>query len=126
MPPARTGDPGLVPNPHHFRRQTSGDSLTISVTDAGWRYLDFSVYELQDGDELDIGHSGREVAVVPVVGTLEARAGGKAFQLDRKDVFSDPPHVLYVPPGEISRSPPKVRRRSRLAARRPKAGTRSG
>jgi 5-deoxy-glucuronate isomerase len=99
-PGPRTGERGLAPGPHHFRRHTSGDSLTISVTEAGWRYLDFSVYELRNGDELDIAHSGREVAVVPVVGRLEARAGGKAFQLDRKDIFSDPPHVLYVPPGE--------------------------
>jgi 5-deoxy-glucuronate isomerase len=77
--------------------------VSVSVQDAGWEYLDFSVHELQKGEKLKVAHPGREVALLPLEGELEAEAGGKGFKLARKDVFSDPPYVLYVPPTEVLR-----------------------
>jgi 5-deoxy-glucuronate isomerase len=68
------------------------------VEGAGWQYLDFSVHELEGGETLEITHPGREVALLPLAGDIQAEAGGQRFELARKDVFSDPPHVLYAPP----------------------------
>jgi 5-deoxy-glucuronate isomerase len=79
------------------------DGVSVSVEDAGWKYLDFAVHELQDGEKLKIAHPGRELALVPLGGDLQAEAGGQNFKLARKDVFSDPPYVLYVPPAEVVR-----------------------
>ena len=67
------------------------------------QYLDFSVHELQEGEKLEMAHPGREVALLPLGGDVQAEAGGKSFKLSRADVFSDPPQVVYVPTAEVLR-----------------------
>ncbi len=101
--PARPAGNERGPGAHHLRPRRPGADVSVSVEDAGWKYLDFSVHEMQEGEKLEIQHPGREVAVLPLGGEIQVEAGGKSFKLARKDVFADPPYILYVPPAEVVR-----------------------
>jgi 5-deoxy-glucuronate isomerase len=87
-------------SPHHLRSVLSGGPIAIGVDQAGWGFLDFAIHRIDDGETLEVQHEGREVAVVPLAGAFSAHAGSRHFELSRKGVFAEPPHVLYVPPRE--------------------------
>jgi 5-deoxy-glucuronate isomerase len=84
---------------HRLRPAAPRGDVAISVAEAGWRYLDFMLVNLATGTERRIEVAGREAALVLLSGQVEIRAGDQLFTLRRRDVFTDPPHVLYVPPG---------------------------
>lgn len=88
-------------NPQHHRQPSADGTVRLSVTpeDAGWEYLAFSVVELGPGDTHAHLLSDRETAIVPLSGAGTARAGDVAFDLSRRSVFEEMPHVLYAPPG---------------------------
>jgi len=73
--------------------------LEVTPTKAGWRYLSFKTIRLKAGENLAGNTQGQEAALVPLAGTLEVKANGQTVQLSRKDVFSELPNVLYLPPG---------------------------
>ncbi len=83
---------------HHLRPE-AGRALSVTPETAGWRYLSFGVVTLAAGDV----HSGQtaslEVAVVPQSGEFRLEAGGQSFELRRRGVFAELPHVVYLPPG---------------------------
>ncbi|MBF6595922.1 MAG: 5-deoxy-glucuronate isomerase [Thermaceae bacterium] len=73
--------------------------LEVTPTKAGWRYLSFKTIRLKAGENLAGNTQGQEAALVPLAGTLEVKANRQTIQLSRKDVFSELPNVLYLPPG---------------------------
>lgn len=73
--------------------------LEVDPVDAGWTSLDFSVLRLDRSDEHVLETRDREVAIVPLEGELRATVADHGYSLRRSSVFSQMPHVLYVPPG---------------------------
>lgn len=68
---------------------------------AGWKYLSFQVVRLSAGQAWSFASNQDEVAFVPLSGRCTMEVAGQSFVLARKNVFSEMPHVLYVPPNEI-------------------------
>ena len=87
--------------PEHHLRSTSGPGTVLQVdpASAGWTSLDFSILRLDGSAAQTIDTGNREVAIVPLEGAVRATVDGRDFELSRTDVFSEMPHVLYVPPG---------------------------
>jgi 5-deoxy-glucuronate isomerase len=85
---------------HHIKSSSRRQEVGVSVEEAGWRFLDFAVHSLGAGESIEILHPGREVALVLLSGAVRARAGSSCFEVLRTDVFSEPPHLLYVAPSE--------------------------
>lgn len=73
--------------------------LSITPEGAGWRYLSFGVVHLAPGRTHAANTGGNEVALVPQQGQLRVEVRGQTFDLARRDVFSELPQVLYLPPG---------------------------
>lgn len=67
---------------------------------AGWEYLTFRVVRLQSGESYTEATGGDEVALVPLQGAGTLAAGGKQWSVERESVFTQLPHVLYVPPSQ--------------------------
>ena len=85
---------------NHFRPRAEDRELVgVTPETAGWRYLSFRVLRLAAGEVLEDQTGSLEVALLPLSGTLEVKAGGQTFPLSRRDVFSELPHLLYLPPG---------------------------
>jgi 5-deoxy-glucuronate isomerase len=78
-----------------------GKVHAISPKSAGWSYVGFDLYRL-DEDEVAAEETGeREAILVLVEGKARISAGGRDFgELgDRMNVFEKtPPHCVYVPP----------------------------
>jgi 5-deoxy-glucuronate isomerase len=81
----------------------SGTQVSITPRRAGWERVGFSVRQLRRGDSWG-GRTGRqEVCLVLLSGLVSAtwspgpRTAAKLGP--RRDVFSDYPHALYLPPG---------------------------
>jgi 5-deoxy-glucuronate isomerase len=91
-------EPGA--SPHHIKQSSLGRGVSVTVGEAGWRFLDFAVHVLGHGESEKLLHPGREVALVLLEGQVHVKTGHGSFHLARRDVFSEPPHVLYVPPSE--------------------------
>jgi 5-deoxy-glucuronate isomerase len=86
---------------HHLRPNPTGPLLLeVTPATAGWRYLHFRLIALALGQHYRYAGSDCEVAVTPVSGAAEVLVGRMYYQLRRDDVFTAPPQVLYVPPGE--------------------------
>ncbi|GMA14161.1 5-deoxy-glucuronate isomerase (plasmid) [Deinococcus metallilatus] len=83
---------------NHLRPDASGQ-VGVTPESAGWEYLSFGVVRLTPGQTHQANTGGNEVALVPQEGRLRVEAGGQTFDLTRRDVFSELPHVLYLPPG---------------------------
>lgn len=86
-------------SPHHFK-PTEGAKVPLEVTPtlAAWKYLSFRVLSLQK--EVYRGYTGPgETAIVPLEGEGWVEVGAQGFHLRRRDVFSQLPEVLYLPPG---------------------------
>lgn len=90
----------------HTRPLPKGDSGTqVAITPrrAGWEYVGFAVRQIAAGDTWS-GRTGRdEVCLVLLSGqaSISWSPGGlKSVRLGpRRDVFSEYPHAVYLPPG---------------------------
>lgn len=76
-----------------------GRILEITPETADWTYLRFSVLELDAATGFSESLDGRETAIVPLSGSGVVHAGGEVFELARASVFTQKPHIVYVPPG---------------------------
>ena len=74
-------------------------SVTPETGPDTWRFVDFFVATLAAGEGMVHSSADREVAIVVISGVGTVRVGGQIFSLSRTSVFTEPPHVLYVPPG---------------------------
>lgn len=84
---------------NHLKPGTGiGNLVEVSPASAGWKYLSFQVVALPPGYTQKSNTGGREMALVPLSGELQLMAGGQVFELGRKDVFSELPSVVYLPP----------------------------
>ncbi|WP_425145215.1 5-deoxy-glucuronate isomerase [Deinococcus sp.] len=83
---------------NHLRPDGSG-RLHVTPESAQWRYLSFSVQSLAAGQTLSGSTGGLEVAFVPQSGEVQLTVGGQEYTLARASVFTELPHVLYLPPG---------------------------
>ncbi|HEY2888425.1 MAG TPA: 5-deoxy-glucuronate isomerase [Candidatus Limnocylindrales bacterium] len=82
-------------------RPASGPGPLIAITPAsvGWRYLSFRVLSLTPGEVIEEDTAGSEIAIVPLGGSGWLRFAGDTHPVARRDVFSEKPHVAYLPPG---------------------------
>lgn len=86
---------------HHLRPYPTGPvRLEVTPTTAGWRYLHFRLIALAPGERYRHPGGEDEMAVTPLSGAVEVLVGRTSYHLRRDDVFTAPPQVLYVPPGE--------------------------
>ncbi len=85
------------PSSNHRHPDASG-AVGVTPETAGWRFLSFGVTHLKAGQTYAADTSGLEVAVVPQSGQFSLEAGGQTFDLQRESVFTELPHVLYLPP----------------------------
>lgn len=88
----------LGPIRHVASGSGPGTLLAITPEAVGWNYVSSSVVALVSGE----GHHGdtgpNEVAVVPLSGTARFEFGGQTHTVSRRDVFTEMPHVAYLPP----------------------------
>ncbi len=85
---------------NHYRPAPEGrEAVGVTPESADWRYLSFRVLRLQLGETITDETGGLEVALLLQEGRLTVQAGGRNFTLARADVFTELPHLLYLPPG---------------------------
>lgn len=78
-----------------FSRQIQ---LDITPESAGWDYLSFRVVSLKAGESYSQATGGDEIALVPLSGSATLTAGSESFDVSRKSVMAEKPHILYAPP----------------------------
>ncbi len=74
-------------------------SLDVTPQSANWKHLSFRVSRLSAGQVYELSSGNTEVAVVPQEGSYSVSVGDHRFDVSRKGVFEEMPHILYVPPG---------------------------
>jgi 5-deoxy-glucuronate isomerase len=81
----------------------SGTQVAITPKRAGWEYVGFAVRQIAAGDVWTGGTGRDEVCLVLLSGLASATwspDGAKSVELGpRRDVFTEYPHALYLPPG---------------------------
>ena len=75
-----------------------GTLLEITPESAGWQYLSFRVLSLAPGETFQAETGGHEIAIVPLSGSGSFSFAGQTHAIARKDVFTEKPHVAYLPP----------------------------
>jgi 5-deoxy-glucuronate isomerase len=87
----------------HLIRPNDDQTIVLNVTpaSAGWQHLRFQLAALQAGQTFSIVTETNEMALVPLSGQGVCTVAGQRFELSRKGVFEELPHVLYAPPGQI-------------------------
>jgi len=90
----------MSPDVVRHMRSSSGDGNRLEMTPetVGWTYLSFRVVALGGGEVIDGDTGETEVVVVPLAGSGSLGFGGSTHPVARTDVFSEKPHVLYLPP----------------------------
>lgn len=84
---------------HLASSKSPGTLLEITPESAGWKYVSSSVVALEAGDA-HRGETGpNEVAIVPLSGAARFEFAGQTHTVSRRDVFTELPHVAYLPPG---------------------------
>ena len=83
---------------HLVKAKAGKIKYNIDPQRANWNYLGYQVLALKEGDTHKLLTEGNEAAIVPLGGKTIAQTDGKHFELNRKGVFIDKPHVLYCPP----------------------------
>lgn len=73
--------------------------MNITPELAGWEYLSFRVIKLQPGETYQENTGSNEVALVPLEGAGRLMVDNQQWSVSRESVFTQMPHVLYVPPG---------------------------
>jgi len=76
-----------------------GVQLAVTPENAGWTYLSFATVILGPGEQHRSHLGDQETAIVPLEGSGTVRAAGETYELSRASVFTEMPHVVYVPPG---------------------------
>ena len=83
-------------------KTSSGSQLALTRRRAGWDYVGFTVRQIASGDTWSGSTGGDEVCLVLLCGLVSiswAPHGGRTVSLGpRRDVFSDYPHAVYLPP----------------------------
>ena len=83
-------------------RARSGTQLALTRRRAGWEYVGFAVHQIAAGETWTGRAGGDEVCLVLLAGLAGmtwSPDGGKRVRLGpRRDVFSDYPHAVYLPP----------------------------
>ncbi len=81
-------------------RSTAGPGTLLEITPAsvGWRYLSFRVVGLAPGEVVEGDTGGSELAIVPLAGAGRLGFDGASQAVSRRDVFTEKPHVAYLPP----------------------------
>jgi 5-deoxy-glucuronate isomerase len=81
-------------------RPAGGPGTLIDITPdrVGWRFLSFRVVALLPGERIEAETGETEIVVVPLAGTGSFTFAGTTHAIARRDVFSEKPHVLYLPP----------------------------
>jgi len=88
-----------APTIRHVRPEPGpGTVLEITPAGVGWRYLSFRVIALAPGETVLGDTAGTEIAIVPLGGSGWFGFGGEIHAVSRRDVFSEKPHVAYLPP----------------------------
>lgn len=84
----------------HLIQSNYDQTTVIEVTpqSANWKYLAFSVINLKAGETYTHQTEGNESALVPLVGSGTFAVGEQSFDISRKGVFDELPHILYAPP----------------------------
>jgi DeoR family transcriptional regulator of aga operon/DeoR family fructose operon transcriptional repressor len=84
---------------YHVTPEKQG-SLRIDLTpeSAGWTYISFKVVALGDGEVFEATTGGEERAFVPLAGKATVHYAEEQAVLTRRDVWSEVPAVLYLPP----------------------------
>lgn len=85
----------------HLIRPNGDSRVVLDVTpeSANWEYLSFKVVALKTGQTHAVQTGSTEVALVPLAGNGVFIVSGERFEVARDGVFTQKPHVLYVPPG---------------------------
>lgn len=83
---------------HLLKPSASKIKHNIDPQKANWNYLGYQVLALKAGDQHSFLSQNNEAAIVPLAGKATVQTAGKTFNLNRKGVFIDKPHVLYCPP----------------------------
>jgi 5-deoxy-glucuronate isomerase len=81
-------------------RPGAGPGTLIDATPAsvGWQYLSFRMIALAPGETIKADTAFSEIAIVPLGGSGSFEFAGTTHQVGRRDVFTEKPHVLYLPP----------------------------
>jgi len=83
-------------------KDQSGTRLALSPRRAGWEYVGFTARQIAGGETWSGKTGGDEVCLVLLGGLVSitwSPDGGRAATLGpRRDVFSDYPHAVYLPP----------------------------
>ncbi|MEM7533772.1 MAG: 5-deoxy-glucuronate isomerase [Chloroflexota bacterium] len=74
--------------------------MDVTRESAKWDYLTFRIVKLQPGESYSQSTGGDEIALVPLEGAATLSASGQSWSVSRENVFTQMPHVLYVPPGQ--------------------------
>jgi 5-deoxy-glucuronate isomerase len=77
-----------------------GWSVVLTPESAGWRFSGMRAATVAAGDRLSFDTADDEVIVLPLGGSFEVDADGRAYQLSgRASVWAGPSDFLYAPPG---------------------------
>lgn len=83
-------------SPNHH--QPVGGVHEITPKSVGWQFLSFKTVLLQAGQSITANTHSEEAALVPISGAFEVNIAGQVFSLARSSVFTELPHVVYMPP----------------------------
>ena len=86
-------------SPNQFKPQDG----VVEVTPAsfGWQFLSFKTVLLKAGQRFDDQTFEQEVALVPLSGSFEVLVNDLVVPLQRSSVFTQLPHVVYMPPKTV-------------------------
>ena len=84
---------------HHLKPKSGTLKYEVNPSEVGWTYLGYRVVTLNAGENYQFTTNDDEAALVPLSGAARLEVGGERYEVARKDVFSEKPHVLYAPPG---------------------------
>jgi 5-deoxy-glucuronate isomerase len=88
---------------HVAPRQNSRLRLEVTPESAGWTTISFRVAVLGDGEVLEESSGHEELAFVPLSGAAAVEFAGQRHILSRRDVWSELPQVVYLPPDTMYR-----------------------
>ena len=78
-----------------------GSVIKVTPESAGWDYVGFEVFRLEEGQTLERQTGEAEVCLVVLSGLCHVSAGGDEWRNvgERESVFDGAPCALYLPPG---------------------------
>lgn len=84
----------------HLIRSNEDQQIVMDITpeSAEWDFLSYRIVRLNKGETYSHQTEGTEIALVPLEGSGTLSVDGQSFQVSRKGVFEELPHVLYAPP----------------------------